>query len=267
MRAAILVCAVCACAKQPMPANSWVSEPDYYSVGSDGARSPRYSRIDDYTAYGSGGLGAQARIGDAYASAQHAPPPAIDPILFREELPPGIAVDGATLKVDPRSPYEPIGQFAISYALAAAPAEPDVVDDLERLAAVTRGDAIVLRLVHVADADPRVREMTGLVLRRRAPAEVAAPPPTHRRAKLAYSASPGCPTSDELGRAIAARLGYSPWDASATTELRAQITRAPRGFEASLQIGAATRRLSAASCRGLGDALVAIAVIELEGSG
>ena len=269
MRSAFVTLAlVGACAKQPMPPNSWVSEPDYYSIDRQGARSPRYSRIDEYTEYGAAGLGAQQRVADAYANAQHAPPPAIDPILFHEELPPGITIDGATLKVDSRAPYEPISRFDIAYRLAAAPAEPDVVDDIKRLAAVTGGDAVVLQLVHAADADPHVRAMTGVVLRRRAPAAAAAvPSPARRTAKLAYSASAGCPTTDELARAIATRLGYSPWNASAATELRAHIVTAPRGFEATLQIGAATRRLSATSCRGLGDALVAIAVIELEGPG
>lgn len=274
MRASILGLAglvVSACAKQPMPANSWVSDPGYYSIAADGTRTPRYSRIDHYVAYGNGGLGAQAHISDAYADAQHASPPTNDPIVFYEQLPPGFTIDGDTVKVDPRAPYVPIGRFDISYWQPSAPDEPDVIDDVKRLAAVTSGDAIVLQLEHVAAADPHVRRMAGLVLRGQKLIPIgsgtSAPSVSHRKAKLAYSATAGCPTGDELGRAIATRLGYSPWDASASTELRAQITPTPRGFEASLQIGASTRRLSAAGCRGLSDALVAIAVIQLEDPG
>jgi hypothetical protein len=268
MRALFVYLVLGACAKQPMPPNSWVSDPGYYSIALDGTRSPRYSRIDNYVAYGQNSLGAQARVSEAYASAQHASPPAIDPIVFHEELPPGITIDGETLKTDPRAPYEPIGRFDISYWQPAAPGEPDVVDDAKRLASVTGGDALVLAIVHVGAADPRVRGMTGLVLRHRQMIPVGSTSSVpHRKAKLAYSAAAGCPTSDELGRAISTRLGYSPWDSNAPTELRAQITPTPRGFEASLQIGASTRRLSATSCRGLGDAVVAIAVIQLENPG
>jgi hypothetical protein len=264
---ALVCCVLVGCASGPMPPASWVAEPEYYSIAEGGARVPRYSRVDEYVAYGANSLGAQARISDAYAAAQHEPPPSNDPILFHEELPPGIRIDGDTVRVDPRAPYEPIGRFAIEYRLEAAPDEPDVVDDIKRLASATRGDAIVLRIDHVADADARVHEMTGIVLRRRAPAIAVAPAPNRRKVKLAYSASPSCLSRDELAHAIETRLGYSPWDAAAPIELRAEITSAGRGFQARLQIGDSTRQLAATSCRGLGDALVAIAVIQLEGPG
>ena len=44
-----------------------VRQPNYYSVGSDGARSLQYSQINEWVTYGTDGLGAQARVaaGDA----------------------------------------------------------------------------------------------------------------------------------------------------------------------------------------------------------
>lgn len=263
MRALVLL-ALAACAPPPPLQNTWVHAPDYYSVNADGTRSARYSRVDAYTAFGTSALGAQAVIAPAYERAQHAPPPARELVVFDAELPPGITVDGATMNVDPRAPYEPIGRFDVSYVLAAAPEERDIVDDLQRLAQVAAGDAVVIVVQHVGAADARVRAVEGFVLRRRAP--VAHATHAHRQtARLDYTAAPECPSGDQIARAIAARLGYSPWAAAAPTTLHAEIAKDGRGFAASLRVGdARVRHLSAGTCKGVSDALVSIAVIQLD---
>jgi hypothetical protein len=246
--------------------NDWVQRPDYYSVDASGARLRRYSRIEQLVAYGEHGLGAQATIASAYESAQHAPPPEIETIVFAAELPPGITIDGRSVTVDPRAPYEPVAQFALGYWLEAAPQEPEIVDDLRRLASVTHGDAVVIEIEHVAPADARVKTVTGFVLHRRELA--AAPPPVdhHHKARLAYRASgDGCLDDAAFARAITSQLGYEPWDRDAAATLTAEIRGHRTGFTATLQVDRANpRRLSGTTCAGVTSALIAIAVLQLD---
>ncbi len=264
MRAIAALVVASACSMTATQQNTWVHEPDYYSITADGSRSPRYSRIGEYTAFGAEGLGARARIIDAYAVAQHAAPPASDAVLFHAELPPGIAIDGRTVTVDPRAAFEPIGQYRLEYHLAAAPQDTEIVDDLHRLAKVTGADAIVVEVRHVGSADARVKQLGGFALRRRA-VTAAAPRPARKTAQLDYRASDGCPTSDDVGAAIAKQLGYVPWDRNAPSTLHVDVMAIDRGYAASVRLGeGAPRRLSGTTCKRVTDALVSVIVIQLD---
>jgi hypothetical protein len=58
--AAVIAAACGACT--PGIYHAPVRQPNYYSVGSDGARSLQYSQINEWVTYGTDGLGAQARV-------------------------------------------------------------------------------------------------------------------------------------------------------------------------------------------------------------
>lgn len=265
MRALVLAIIVAGCASMDQTQqNTWVREPDYYSITVDGQRSPRYSRVDEYTEYGANALGAQARISDAYASALHAPPPQTPAIFFHAELPPGVTIEGRTVKVDPRAPFEPIATYQLGYVLASAPQETEIVDDLHRLANVTGADAVVVIVGHVGAADPRVKLVSGFVLRQRRVEPVQAPV-KRTTAQLDYRATgDGCPSAADVRSAIAKRLGYSPWESGART-LHAEVAPSGRGFAASIRVGEGTpRTLSASTCGRVTDALVSVVAIQLD---
>jgi len=264
VRAIALLVFASACAMNQTQQNSWVHAPDYYSIDANGTRSDRYSRVNAYTEFGADGLGAQSKISEAYASAQHAPPPATDAI-FNAELPPGLSVDGRVVKVDPRASFEPIAQYEIEYQLGAAPPETDIVDDLQRLAKVTGADAIVVEVQRVGDADPRVKQLAGFALRRR-DAVTAAPPMKRKTALLDYRATgDNCPSSADVSTAIAKRLGYTPWDPGATATMRADVVAIERGYAGSVRFGdAAPRTLRGSTCQRVTDAMISIAVIQLD---
>jgi hypothetical protein len=268
--------------------NDWVRRPSYYSVNRDGSRSAKYSRINQLVQYGPRGLGAQAQIAAAYEDAQHAPPPGRDVEIFNAEMPPGITIDNQMIHVDDRARYDVIARYEIGYWLEAAPQESEIADDLQRLAAVTATDAVVVEVRHMAHGDPRVNFLSGLVLRKRQAADARgagserapeqapgqalerAPVRVRRTARLDYIADgPGCLTTDELADEISARLGYVPWDPRATTALRVEIARREGSFEATLWLGdgAAPRRLTAASCRSVAEALISVVVTHLDLTG
>jgi hypothetical protein len=264
MRIASMLCALLgACRMTETQQNTWVHDPGYYSIEADGSRTARYSRIEEFTAHGTQALGERARIVNAYATAQHAPAPTIELVVFASELPPGIRLDGGVIDVTPDAPYEVIGQYQLAYVLATAPMERDILDDLERLAFVTGGDAVVIELQHDG---LHVRGISGLVLHHRA---TVAPKPaaTHHSVQLSYHATgAGCLTADELRAQIAARLGYAPW-ADAALPLHAEIAAADHGFVATVQLGeTAPRKLTGTSCHAVTAAVISIVVIQIDES-
>jgi hypothetical protein len=242
-------------------------QPNYYSISPDGTRSQRYSRVNESSAYGTGGLGAQKTISDAYEKAEHAAPPALDVKIYNASLPPGVTLGDGVVKIDKDAPYEAVGRFEIGYWLDSAPNEPDVKDDLVRLASVTGGSTVVVEVQHPNHADPRVQYMVGFILRARA-VEAAAPQAArpHVRAKLSYEASArGCLSVGEFADEVSARLGYSPWAADAPLSLGARIIEQGGTFKATITSPrGAPKQLTGATCRTVTDAAVAVLVVRLD---
>lgn len=247
-----------------------VRQPSYYSVTADGKRSDTYSRINEWSSYGTHGLGAQATIAAAYEQAEHARPPENHIEIYNASLPPGVTLEHGTVQIDKTAPYEAVGRFEIGYWKSSAPHETEIEPDLHRLASVAAGDTIVVEVQRFDHADDRVQYMVGLVLRKRDVA-AAAPAPArreHARARLVYTASgPGCLSEAEFADEVSAKLGYSPWQPDGPA-LRTEIRRDNATYHATLSLaGAAPKQLSGATCRAVIDAAVTVVVVELDDRG
>lgn len=254
-------------------------QPNYYSINADGTRSETYSRINEWTSYGTRGLGAQSAIAAAYEQAQHAPPPDNRVEIYNASLPPGVTLEHGTVKIDKDAPYVAVGRFEIGYWKDSAPREAAIAPDLHRLAHVTQGDTIVVEIQRFDHADDRVSYMSGLVLQRRelvtADPSVAAPAqPTvgglgarrsHAQARLVYQATgAGCLTEDELADEVSAKLGYSPWQASAPA-VRIEIRRDKTGYHATVSLpDRAPKSLRGDSCKAVIDAAVTVVVVAFD---
>lgn len=140
--------------------------PGYYSISSDGTRSAKYSRINEYTEYGLDGLGAQAKVARVYEAAQHAPPPNIDVEIYNATLPAGVTITSDIVHIDDNAPYEGVGRFEIGYWRSAAPDDGQIGDDLKRLAAATNSNVAIVTIVHWDHGDTRVDHVKGLLLRK-----------------------------------------------------------------------------------------------------
>jgi hypothetical protein len=236
-------------------------EPSYYSINADGSKSEVYSRLNEWSSYGTHGLGAQATVAEAYAQAQHAPPPVNRLEVYNASLPPGVTLDNGTIKIADGAPYQAIGRFEIGYWQSSAPRERAIEPDLHRLAHVTGGDTITVDVQHFDHADDRVQYVTGVVLRKRT--QVA----THRehaRARLVYKTTAGCPGEEDLPDEVSAKLGYSPWKATAAP-VQAEIARGGGGYVATVsRAGASAKSLHGASCKDVIDAVVTALVVELD---
>ena len=245
---------------------------NYYSVNPDGSRSQKYSRLNEYSAYGTAGLGAQQKISDAYETAQHAPPPKREVEIFNSSLPAGVKLVDGVIQVDKDASYDAVGRFEIGYWLDSAPNETDVKDDLTRLAQVTDSDAVVVEVQHVAHGDPHVNYLVGFVMRNKKqmlsdrPAATAAVAKKHVKAKLAYAApARGCMSSGEFADEVSARLGYSPWVKDAELELSANIVEQGGAFKATISSPKAEpKQLTGATCRNVIDAAIAVLVVRLD---
>ena len=251
-----------------------VHQPNYYSINRDGSKSDTYSRINEWSSYGTHALGAQSTIAAAYEQAQHAPPPDNQVDIYNASLPAGVTLDRGTVKIDKDAPYEAVGRFEIGYWKSSAPREAYVEPDLHRLAQVAQGDTIVVEIQRFDHADDRVEYMVGLVLRKRAaspapPALTAAHAPGHRaraQARLVYKApGAGCLGEDDFADEVSAKLGYSPWQVSGRL-VRTEISRGKDGYLAKVALpGAPPKSLTARSCRAVVDAAVMVVVVELDG--
>jgi len=166
-----IVLAACASSSYRAP----VREVNYYSINADGTKSETYSRMNEWSTYGTRGLGAQATMAAAYEKAQHAPPPGNQIEIYNASLPPGVTIEHGVVKITGGAPYEAIGRFSIGYWQASAPHEAEIEPDLHRLASVAGGDAIVVEVQRRDRADDRVQYLLGLVLRKRT-ADAAAGP-------------------------------------------------------------------------------------------
>ncbi|MBA3818021.1 MAG: hypothetical protein H0X17_03970 [Deltaproteobacteria bacterium] len=261
----------------------FVRKDNYYSVDPNGARSKKYSRINQYTGYGEGALGAQATIAAAYEDAQHAPPPTVELQVYSAALPPGVSLEHGAVKIAESAPYEAIGRYELGYWLASAPQETEVADDLERLAAVTGANVVIVEVTRVSHADTRVNYLSGILLRKRAvaadgasvPAPAIAPStvPTpakgarvRAQARLVYTAKPrGCLTTTEFADEVSARLGYSPWIDAATTALHAEIVQRGTAYRATVRLtDGTTKELTGETCRTLTDAVISVVVVGLD---
>jgi hypothetical protein len=251
--------------------------PGYYSVNPDGSRTDRYSRINEYTSYEPNGLGQQEHVAKAYGEAQHAPPPKLDVEILNATLPPGVTIDGRTLKISDTAPYDGVGTFEIGYWRSSAPVETEIGDDMKRLAAITHADIVVVEVTRKDHADPHVDHVNGVLLRKHPRAtgapvpQTAAPPPArtgatpHAVARLRYRAADGCLTPGELADEISARLGYSPWSDDAPAELSIEVASAGEAFTARVRLASGeTKQLTGASCKALTDAVIAAVVVLLD---
>ena len=249
-------------------------QPNYYSVNPDGSRSERYSHVNEYSAYGTAGLGAQQTVSDAYEKAQHAPPPSLDVKIFNSSLPPGVTLSNGVVQIDKDAPYEAVGRFQIGYWLSSAPKETEVKDDLVRLASVTDATVVVVEVTHVSHADPHVNYLEGFVLREKQLQLLTATEPTpapatkkaHARAKLAYEArGPGCLSMGEFSDEVSAVLGYSPWTADATRELKVRIAENAGAFKATITLPhAQSKDVQGATCQTATQAAVAVFAVALQ---
>lgn len=248
-----------------------VRQPNYYSVNADGSRSEKYSRVNQWSSYGTNGLGAQTKIAAAYEDAQHAPAPDIAVDVYNAALPPGVSLEDGTVKIAKDAPYEAVGRFEVGYWAASAPRESEIEEDLRRLAAVTGANTVVVEVQRVGHADDHVRHMNGIVLRKRGDAAsrgaaaMSAPRP-RAHAQLVYRASgPGCLSQDEFADEVSAKLGYSPWRASAKARLHTEIERGDDTYHARISMpGATAKQLHAATCKALTDAVVTVIVVQLD---
>ncbi|MEO8845266.1 MAG: hypothetical protein ABI591_02085 [Kofleriaceae bacterium] len=247
-------------------------QPNYYSINPDGTRSERYSHVNEYSAYGTAGLGAQQTVSDSYEKAQHAAPPVLDVKIFNSSLPPGVTLSNGVVQIDKDAPYEAVGRFQIGYWLSSAPKETEVKDDLVRLASVTNTTVVVVEVTHMSHADPHVNYLEGFVLREKPLAMLTAtgplPPPTkaHVRAKLAYEArGHGCLSMGEFSDEVSAVLGYSPWTADATRELKVRIAENAGAFKATITLPhAPSKDVQGATCQTATQAAVAVFAVALQ---
>lgn len=251
-------------------------QPNYYSVNPDGTRSDRYSHVNEYSAYGTAGLGAQQTISDAYEKAQHAAPPALDVKIFNSSLPPGVTLSNGVIEIDKDAPYEAVGRFQIGYWLSSAPKETEVKDDLVRLASVTASTVVVVEVQHVSHADPHVNYLEGFVLREKQLAALTGTGPTppaapatkkpHAHAKLAYEArGHGCLSMGEFSDEVSAVLGYSPWTTDATRELKIRIAENAGAFKATITLPhAPSKDVQGATCQTATQAAVAVFAVALQ---
>lgn len=268
--AALVAVALAAGACTPAIFRAPVRQPNYYSINADGSRSEKYSRVNQWSSYGTSGLGAQSKIAAAYEDAQHAAAPAVDVAVYNASLPPGVSLEHGTVKIAPDAPYEAVGRFEIGYWTASAPREHELEDDLRRLASVTHGDTIVVEVQRVDHADDRVQYMNGIVLRKRGAVAATPPAPAAPRARaearLVYKASgQGCLSEDEFADEVSAKLGYSPWRTSAARTLHAELARGEGDYRATISVaGASPKQLSAATCKALTDAVVTVVVVQLD---
>ena len=242
-----------------------VRQPNYYSINVDGSRSEKYSRINQWSSYGTNGLGAQPKIAAAYEKAQHAVAPTLDVTVYNASFPPGVSLEHGTVKIDPEAPYLSIGRFELGYWTASAPREHELDEDLRRLAAVTHGDTLVVEVQRVGHGDDRVQYVNGIVLRKTA----AQKPVTSRprtEARLVYKATgQGCLSEDDFADEVSAKLGYAPWRATAPRALHAELERVNGSFRATISVaGAAPKQLSATTCEALTAAVVTVVVIQLD---
>ena len=245
-----------------------VRKPNYHSINADGSQSKKYSRINQWSSYGTSGLGMQSRIAAAYEKAQHAPAPALEVEIYNASLPPGVSLEHGTVKIDEDSPYTAIGRFEIGYWQDTAPEESEVEEDLRRLAFITKADAVILEVQRVGHADARVLYMNGIVFRKRELEAALDPvtPPRRAQARLDYQAQgQGCLSPEEFADEVSAKLGYSPWQPDATTTLHAQIRCNKGEHNATLSMpGAESRQLHGATCKALTEKLVTVLVVQLE---
>lgn len=248
-------------------------QPNYYSVNPDGTRSERYSHVNEYSAYGTAGLGAQQTVSDAYEKAQHAPPPALDVKIFNSSLPPGVTLSNGVVQIDKDAPYEAVGRFQIGYWLSSAPKETEIKDDLVRLASVTDATVVVVEVTHMNHADPHVNYLEGFVLREKPLAALTAtgtPPPvkakSHAHAKLTYEArGPGCLSMEEFSDEVSAVLGYSPWTTDATREVKVRIAGDAGAFKATITLPhAPSKDIQGATCQTATQAAVAVFAVALQ---
>jgi hypothetical protein len=249
---------------------------NYYSVNADGSRSQKYSRVNQYTAYGQGGLGAQSTIAAAYEQAQHAPAPAIPIEVFNASLPAGVTIDQGAIQIAKDAPYESVGRYEIGYWLDSAPQESEVEDDLKRLAAVTESNVVVVEVTRVGHGDTRVNYLSGILLRKRGPSaapgalakgEPASTDRVRAKARLVYAAKPrGCLTQAELSDEISAKLGYSPWvESDVASTLRLDIVQQAGKFVATVVLADGARKeLSGATCKTVTDAAISVVVVQLD---
>lgn len=248
---------------------------NYYSINQDGTRSTKYSRINQYTAYGAA-IGAQAQVAAAYEEAQHAPAPSINVEVLNAQLPHGVTLENGAISIAPDAGLEAIGRFELGYWLDSAPPESEVLEDLHRLAQVLGATTLSVEIDHVAHGDPRVNYIVGIALRRTdagvatAPALTGAAPPSTTggpvTAVLRYQAPPrSCLASDEIADEISARLGYSPWHPSVGMAIAIEIEPAADGFRGSVTIGDnSPRPISGRSCTATTGAAVAIVLAALD---
>ncbi|MDQ3365876.1 MAG: hypothetical protein M3680_10655 [Myxococcota bacterium] len=264
-----------------VPACADVGRKDnYYSVDPNGARSQKYSRINQYTGYGEGALGAQATIAAAYEQAQHAPPPTVELQVYNAALPPGVSLEHGAVKIAEGAPYEAIGRYEVGYWLGSAPQETEVTDDLKRLAAVTGANVVIVEVTRVSHADTRVNYLSGILLRKRAVAGDGAPAQAtagasqsatpgarvRAQARLVYAAKPkGCLTTTEFADEVSARLGYSPWIDAAPTALHTEIVQRGTAYRATVRLTDGTQKeLTGETCRTLTDAVISVVVVGLD---
>ncbi|MDQ3341741.1 MAG: hypothetical protein M4D80_41870 [Myxococcota bacterium] len=260
---ALLVVLVGACT--PSIYRAPVRQPNYYSINVDGSRSEKYSRVNQWSSYGTSGLGAQPKIAAAYEAAQHAAAPSVDVTVYNASLPTGVSLEHGVVKIATDAPYTAIGRFEIGYWAASAPREHELDEDLRRLAAVTHGDTIVVEVQRIGHADDRVQYMNGIVLRKTGTTTTATSR-ARAEARLVYKANGlGCLSADEFADEVSAKLGYSPWRESAQRTLHAELAHADGSYRAVISVaGAASKQLSATTCKALTDAVVTVLVVQLD---
>ncbi len=264
----IALAAVSACADFGRKSN-------FYSVNADGTRSQKYSRVNQYTGYGEGALGAQEKIAAAYEQAQHAPAPNIEVEVLNAALPAGVTLESGTIKIDKDAPYQAIGRFEVAYWLSSAPKETEVEEDLKRLAAVTNSNVVVVEITRMAHGDPRVNYFSGILLRKgampagSAPGATAAAPSEKRaraRARLVYQAkAAGCLSETEFADEVSAKLGYSPWVDDTVIALHTEIAAQGKAFRATVRLADGSKKvLTGATCKTVTDAVVSAIVVQLD---
>lgn len=251
---------------------------NYYSVNADGTRSKKYSRVNQYTSYGTGGLGAQAKVAAAYEEAQHAPAPSIDVQVLNAALPAGVTLEGGTIKIAPDAPFEAIGRFEVAYWLSSAPQETEVEDDLKRLASVTSSNVVVVEVTRMGHGDPRVNFISGILLRKGGAGAPGSQPtaavvqPTRggarSRARLVYAANAyGCLSAAEFADEVSARLGYSPWVEDSAIEIHTELVANGKAFRATVKLADGTKKtLTGVTCKVLTDAVISTVVVQLDSS-
>lgn len=242
---------------------------NYYSVNADGTRSKKYSRVNQYTSYGAGGLGMQAKIAAAYENAQHAPAPNIEVEVLNAALPAGVTLEGGTIKIAKNAPFEAVGRFELAYWLSSAPQETEVEEDLRRLAAVTSANIVVVEVARMAHGDTRVNSINGILLRKGAAGASIGEPardPVRAKARLIYASNAaGCLSATEFADEVSARLGYSPWVDDSAREIHTEIATHQKAFRATVRLADGTKKvLKAASCKLLTDAIVSTVVVQLD---